>query len=1067
MLSHFAFADETGTISTLSGERFGNDISVEILKTLFGGLPLFETGVDSLQNAFMVFNLCVLTVGGILAAYNLALSLVATANEGRMLGGYNATMTPIRSAFAVVMTMPVANGYCLIQVVVMWLVMQGVHIADIVWSKFVSEDNLAQALAVAPLQTNAKDLARNVLTAALCMSVLQNHGNKYGDNNIDMAWSLGYGKDRKVLTLGMLTDYVKENKGKSIELHAGNVTGGNGIADNACGTLVINSVAAENSGTFDGLDKNRISGEMMTGTMGAMGVISENNGVMGKIVSGGTAVYSGFRLLIDSYKEKVAWNKKVDEMSLEHAVQTENLLLKASQIADAIVTNIENEEIAHEKNNTAEMLDRVNNSTEFSSSDFDDGEHLTSILEESANVATERKREMTQQQMSDEQIFKAIDNLAMEYQTAFRQKVLSTEQHKAMYSVLVSNANEYGWFMAGAFFPQFGALVDTMNQIALDVPKADYATASPERNLIQNFNSKYLSKLNYYFASTENYKNSNYRLPTVDRAIHENNDSTVEKFVNSGMNISVFLDGIVKSSLNMAISDQEHIIMQLKRLGGLMITAATMIITSITTGLVGDMSSTAVTFFISMFAFALVGILYTGGITMSYVLPMLPVLIWLGMCFGWLVMVIQAMIASPLWIIMHLSPHKSDDFIGSQRNGYMLVLSLIVRPVLMVLGFIAALLATTVLSFFINNFFLFIYSMSQVGTNGLATALFGLIVVPLMYCAIVYIALKEMLNIMHKVPDELLSWFGGSGASLGQYGQQMSHGSIQAFGVAHGAFGQQLGSLKGAHAQMQGNINDEKAREEQRRLQAMQQEEKFRNDMNEGYGIENDNTEAMSQHGYAMDYGLVSGGNPAKAASSVQKNVPAHIRDNAIYSINKDLMNTRSELIKDGKTYQPISNEEYANRINNRIGEMTFGADNYRKLSNATDMLSNVSGDPTKGKEMMNQIYKTISSHADRNMMPYEESGQKWAENTNAAFDNFMKDRHSDKMMVGDYTQSSVSENDTMRKEVGSIHNVLKNAISSKNRDNPYYENIAYQNGKLVNTSADGEVAPKDSDSII
>ena len=68
----------------------------------------------------------------------------------------------------------------------------------------------------------------------------------------------------------------------------------------------------------------------------------------------------------------------------------------------------------------------------------------------------------------------------------------------------------------------------------------------------------------------------------------------------------------------------------------------------------GDMTDNAVVFLISMFGYTMIAALYAGGITMSYVIPMMPALIWLGMCFGWIIMVMQAMVASPLWIVMHI-----------------------------------------------------------------------------------------------------------------------------------------------------------------------------------------------------------------------------------------------------------------------------------------------------------------------------------------------------------------------------------------------------------------------------
>ena len=52
-------------------------------------------------------------------------------------------------------------------------------------------------------------------------------------------------------------------------------------------------------------------------------------------------------------------------------------------------------------------------------------------------------------------------------------------------------------------------------------------------------------------------------------------------------------------------------------------------------------------------------------------------------------MVVEAIIAAPLWAVMHLHP-SGDDMTGKGGNGYMLVLGLVVRPALIIFGLIAA-----------------------------------------------------------------------------------------------------------------------------------------------------------------------------------------------------------------------------------------------------------------------------------------------------------------------------------------------------------------------------------------
>jgi conjugal transfer/type IV secretion protein DotA/TraY len=80
-------------------------------------------------------------------------------------------------------------------------------------------------------------------------------------------------------------------------------------------------------------------------------------------------------------------------------------------------------------------------------------------------------------------------------------------------------------------------------------------------------------------------------------------------------------------------------------------------------------------------------------------IPTLPYFIFMIAVVGWLLSVLQALVAAPLWAIMHMTPERS--FIGGQHQGYLLLLSLFARPALIVIGLFAAmLLLNTLLSSF-------------------------------------------------------------------------------------------------------------------------------------------------------------------------------------------------------------------------------------------------------------------------------------------------------------------------------------------------------------------------------
>lgn len=85
-------------------------------------------------------------------------------------------------------------------------------------------------------------------------------------------------------------------------------------------------------------------------------------------------------------------------------------------------------------------------------------------------------------------------------------------------------------------------------------------------------------------------------------------------------------------------------------------------------------------------------------------LPSLPYTIFMVAVVGWFLQVLQSIVAAPLWAVMHMTPDKT--FIGSQTQGYLLLLTLFVRPALIVLGLFAAFsLANPVVGYLAKAFF--------------------------------------------------------------------------------------------------------------------------------------------------------------------------------------------------------------------------------------------------------------------------------------------------------------------------------------------------------------------------
>lgn len=73
------------------------------------------------------------------------------------------------------------------------------------------------------------------------------------------------------------------------------------------------------------------------------------------------------------------------------------------------------------------------------------------------------------------------------------------------------------------------------------------------------------------------------------------------------------------------------------------------------------------------------------GIVIAFVLPMVPWVMWMAGVTGWIILVIEAMIAVPLWMLAHMTM-GGQGLHGRAIAGWSLLFSVVFRPAMMVVG---------------------------------------------------------------------------------------------------------------------------------------------------------------------------------------------------------------------------------------------------------------------------------------------------------------------------------------------------------------------------------------------
>ncbi len=198
--------------------------------------------------------------------------------------------------------------------------------------------------------------------------------------------------------------------------------------------------------------------------------------------------------------------------------------------------------------------------------------------------------------------------------------------------------------------------------------------------------------------------------------------------------------------------------------------------------------------------------LWSVGVVLHYVAPFTIFAMW---CWGiskWLLTTFAALCAAPFWACSHVMP-EGDGFAGqSARQGYVMLMSLTIRPVMMTIGAVAAVglwqassgMYATLLASFLNGF------TASSGKSVISELILSVIVM-IIYYWIYYQIFKFCINDLH---DLVMKWIGQHGASIfGDDGSAGGHITATAgavagsgAGMAGKAFGAEGFATGAAHA---------------------------------------------------------------------------------------------------------------------------------------------------------------------------------------------------------------------------------------------------------------------------
>ena len=251
------------------------------------------------------------------------------------------------------------------------------------------------------------------------------------------------------------------------------------------------------------------------------------------------------------------------------------------------------------------------------------------------------------------------------------------------------------------------------------------------------------------------------------------------------------LYAISKITENLAGSNTSHVA-QVKSTGDIIINTGWAIVglnfaaraasgtaDGVTMGVLGgiDKAIESVGFLVSFVAIALL----SAGAMMSFYIPLIPFISWIAGVIKWVISIVEAMISAPIWGAAHIHP-DGDDAVGRGGAGYFIILSMIMRPLLMLFGLICSIAVANPIAHLVNGGYMMAVSGAM---HDSANGLGALVAYSVIYVIMMTTVLHAVFSLINWVPDTVMRWF-GSAVSMHGVADSEDREARQVFAMAAG-----------------------------------------------------------------------------------------------------------------------------------------------------------------------------------------------------------------------------------------------------------------------------------------
>lgn len=166
-------------------------------------------------------------------------------------------------------------------------------------------------------------------------------------------------------------------------------------------------------------------------------------------------------------------------------------------------------------------------------------------------------------------------------------------------------------------------------------------------------------------------------------------------------------------------------------------------------------AGTAISSMIFLFGFIGIGI----GFVLAYLLPFMPFIYFFFAVVEWVMSIIEGLIGAPLWALAHLRIEGEGMPGPGAMNGYIILLGIILRPILIVFGLIASYLIFNSGAYFLNLIF---GGSAVVIQDGIELSPLAFVAYLVIYTVICYNLGLVCFKMIDTIPQQSMRWLGQS-----------------------------------------------------------------------------------------------------------------------------------------------------------------------------------------------------------------------------------------------------------------------------------------------------------------